>query len=458
MLVGERPVAPVSGAIAYADAGDHELKGKTEPAPLWRALRVVAQTRVARAVDRPRGAVRRPRRRSSAWSRISSTRPAVTSSGRDSSRARASPGSASHACRGSSRSTSTASRPSSGGIAAVASPTATGSRSGRSRRWCAGRARSSRTRTPRRAPRSSERSSRPTSPTPRSEPGSSPASASAGSRRVERTATVRICSPRGGASSSGSPSRARWCLSSRICTGPTKGWSPSSSTCSTGPPPPHLRPHARASGDRGPPSGLPRLDPECDDASPRSAVGRGDGRALTGLVPGPPDDAARAPPRRADGVPLYAVETVRMLRDRGLLEQVGDEVVVAGDLTALEVPETLHALIASRLDAVPDSRAAAARGRVRARQDVHHSGPGRPFGARRGEVDALVSSLVRKELLAVETDPFSPERGQLGVPPGTRPARHLRDDRAQGSPGAPSRGGPATSPPMPASTRTRSPR
>src|SRR5204862_7859956 len=44
---------------------------------------------------------------------------------------------------------------------------------------------------------------------------------------------------------------------------------------------------------------------------------------------------------RAEGVPLYAVETVRMLIDRGLLE---------GEIESLEVPETLHALIAARLD------------------------------------------------------------------------------------------------------------
>ena len=53
---------------------------------------------------------------------------------------------------------------------------------------------------------------------------------------------------------------------------------------------------------------------------------------------------------RAEGVPLYAVETVRMLLDRGLLEREGDAYRPTGPIEELEVPETLHALLAARLD------------------------------------------------------------------------------------------------------------
>ena len=49
-------------------------------------------------------------------------------------------------------------------------------------------------------------------------------------------------------------------------------------------------------------------------------------------------------------MPLYAVETVRMLLDRGLLVQRGSSYVPAGPIETLEMPETLHALIAARLD------------------------------------------------------------------------------------------------------------
>ena len=53
---------------------------------------------------------------------------------------------------------------------------------------------------------------------------------------------------------------------------------------------------------------------------------------------------------RADGIPLYAVETVRMLLAEGRLRLEGEIYVPTGDLTTLAVPETLTALIASRLD------------------------------------------------------------------------------------------------------------
>ncbi len=135
---------------------------------------------------------------------------------------------------------------------------------------------------------------------------------------------------------------------------------------------------------------------------------------LLGLVPGLPDDVRGRLRAAADGVPLYAVETVRMLRDRGLLEQVEGEVVVAGDLTSLEVPETLHALIASRLDAVSETERRLLQDASVLGKTFTKHGLAELSGLAEDEVDELVASLIRKELLAVETDPFSAERGQLG--------------------------------------------
>ncbi len=51
---------------------------------------------------------------------------------------------------------------------------------------------------------------------------------------------------------------------------------------------------------------------------------------LTGLVPGLPDRLRSQILARAEGVPLYAVETVRMLLDRGLLVEKGSAYVVTG--------------------------------------------------------------------------------------------------------------------------------
>src|SRR5207244_2372519 len=74
---------------------------------------------------------------------------------------------------------------------------------------------------------------------------------------------------------------------------------------------------------------------------------------LAGLVPGLPAELRERVLDRAEGVPLYAVETVRMLIDRGLLVREGNGYRLAdaaGEVADLDVPETLHALIAARLD------------------------------------------------------------------------------------------------------------
>jgi class 3 adenylate cyclase len=74
---------------------------------------------------------------------------------------------------------------------------------------------------------------------------------------------------------------------------------------------------------------------------------------LAGLVPGLPEQAVRSIVARAEGVPLYAVETVRALIADGRLAPRDGGYVPVGDLSELAVPETLVALVASRLDGLP---------------------------------------------------------------------------------------------------------
>ena len=74
---------------------------------------------------------------------------------------------------------------------------------------------------------------------------------------------------------------------------------------------------------------------------------------LDGFVPGLPEELRPQILARAEGVPLYAVETVRMLLDRGLLVQEGAVYRPTGEIPSLDVPETLHGLVASRLDGLP---------------------------------------------------------------------------------------------------------
>jgi hypothetical protein len=106
---------------------------------------------------------------------------------------------------------------------------------------------------------------------------------------------------------------------------------------------------------------------------PLSSVAMGE--LLAGLVPGLPPAAVKAIVERADGMPLYAVETVRMLLAEGKLSLDDGRYVPAGDLTNLAVPETLTALIASRLDGLgPEDRTLVSDAAVLGQSFSHASG------------------------------------------------------------------------------------
>jgi class 3 adenylate cyclase/tetratricopeptide (TPR) repeat protein len=133
---------------------------------------------------------------------------------------------------------------------------------------------------------------------------------------------------------------------------------------------------------------------------------------LAGLVPGLPTEVRDRILDRAEGVPLYAVETVRMLLDRGLLVEDGAAYRLTGPIESLEVPETLHALIAARLDGLTtEERAllqdAAVLGKTFSLDAVYAV-------TAATDIEPLLASLVRKEVLGVQADPRSPEHGQYG--------------------------------------------
>ncbi|HYX75917.1 MAG TPA: adenylate/guanylate cyclase domain-containing protein [Gaiellaceae bacterium] len=137
-------------------------------------------------------------------------------------------------------------------------------------------------------------------------------------------------------------------------------------------------------------------------------------RLLAGLVPGLPEEVRARIRDRAEGVPLYAVETVRMLLDRGLLQPDGDGYVAAGDLGSLEVPETLHALIAARLDDLDPSERRVIDDAAVLGKTFTVPGLAALTGTPEAELEPLLASLVRKDLLTVQSDPRSPERGNYG--------------------------------------------
>ena len=144
------------------------------------------------------------------------------------------------------------------------------------------------------------------------------------------------------------------------------------------------------------------------DPLPAAAMGE----LLSGLAPGLPAELAARILDRAEGVPLYAVETIRMLLDRGVLVRENGESRSAGPVEELEVPETLHGLIAARLDGLtPDERRlvqdAAVLGKTFTKEAL-----AAVSGHASDALDPLLSSLLRKEILTVQADRHSPERGQ----------------------------------------------
>ena len=135
---------------------------------------------------------------------------------------------------------------------------------------------------------------------------------------------------------------------------------------------------------------------------------------LGGLVPGISDDLASRLLQRAEGIPLYAVETVRMLLGEGRLERHGDSYRLVGDVAELSVPASLQALIAARLDGLdPADRALLQAASVMGKTFTVDALAG-ISGEQAEALTPRLRALVRRELLTMEADPRSPERGQYG--------------------------------------------
>jgi tetratricopeptide (TPR) repeat protein len=105
------------------------------------------------------------------------------------------------------------------------------------------------------------------------------------------------------------------------------------------------------------------------------------------------------------------VEIVRMLVTEGRLEVSGGSLRPTGDLTDLAVPESLRGLIAARLDALdPTERALLQNGAVLG-QTFSVTSLAAVTGESPEELGPRLHSLVRREVLTIDTDPASPERG-----------------------------------------------
>ncbi len=139
---------------------------------------------------------------------------------------------------------------------------------------------------------------------------------------------------------------------------------------------------------------------------------------LRGFVAGIPESLVEQVLQRAEGVPLYAVETIRMLVDRGQLTERDGVLAVTATLGSLEIPATLHALIASRLDGVSAGERSLLQDAAVLGQSFSVPALAAVSGREPSSLAAPLRDLVRKELLAVDNDPRSPERGHYGFVQG----------------------------------------
>lgn len=129
------------------------------------------------------------------------------------------------------------------------------------------------------------------------------------------------------------------------------------------------------------------------------------------LVPGMPVHARQAIVERAEGIPLYALESIRALIDRSVIVPTDGTYRLTGDIGELAVPDSLHALLAARLDALdPLPRRVVCDCAV-----LGVSFPAEAVAAVSGlpgdEAERVLAELVRREVLQVSADPRSPERG-----------------------------------------------
>jgi tetratricopeptide (TPR) repeat protein len=136
---------------------------------------------------------------------------------------------------------------------------------------------------------------------------------------------------------------------------------------------------------------------------------------LHGLVHDLPEQTIEQVLARADGIPLYAVEMVRMLIADGRLEALPDGTYrSSGELGELALPDTLRALVASRLDGLDTDDRALIQDATVLGHVFDHRALARIRDQDEDAIEARLRAMVRRELLEISAHPESPERGQFG--------------------------------------------
>jgi tetratricopeptide (TPR) repeat protein len=134
---------------------------------------------------------------------------------------------------------------------------------------------------------------------------------------------------------------------------------------------------------------------------------------LLGVVPDAPGPLVDQMVERSGGVPLYAVEMMRMLLDRGAISaQPEGTFAMSAEVGGIDIPDSLHGLVGARLDQfdaearalIADAAILGQSFRIEALMAFRDDDP--------QELRAALDALVRTEVLSLNRDPRSPERGQ----------------------------------------------
>ena len=143
--------------------------------------------------------------------------------------------------------------------------------------------------------------------------------------------------------------------------------------------------------------------------------------AMTELLEGLvtlPVPALRRIVAQAEGMPLYAVETVRALADRGVLVQRDERLEPAAEIGELDVPASLHSLLSARIDALSPPERELVKAMAVFGSRFPRASAAALADLPEDRLDDVLASLVGREILAIRTDPLSPERGQYAFAQG----------------------------------------
>jgi class 3 adenylate cyclase/tetratricopeptide (TPR) repeat protein len=133
---------------------------------------------------------------------------------------------------------------------------------------------------------------------------------------------------------------------------------------------------------------------------------------VAGLAPGLPDGMVNRIAERTAGVPLHAVEFVRMMLNSGRLVQEGEIFRLDHEGEELSIPDSVQTIIGARLDRLGADEVSILQDAAVLGLSFTTADLGEIRERSIEELEPILRNLVRREVLEFDEDPRSPERGQ----------------------------------------------